>query len=99
VIEITEFSYAHGYMTQGENSLKRVFEQKQLKYRQLAQGLSKSMAEWVRVMAIIMPSPGYGATQSLKHLHIVLRCNDRQPKELGRRMSETLMRASMEIWK
>jgi hypothetical protein len=34
------FSCPYGDMTQGENALKRVFEQKQRKYRQLTQELS-----------------------------------------------------------
>jgi hypothetical protein len=41
VIEIIEFSCPYCYMTQGENAPKRAFEQKQRKYRQLAQQLSK----------------------------------------------------------
>jgi hypothetical protein len=35
--------------------------------------------------------------QSLKDLHTVLRCDDRQLKKLGRRMSEAVIRGSIEI--
>jgi hypothetical protein len=54
VIEIIEFSCQYGYMTQGENALTRVFEQKQRKYRQLAQELSNLRHERVWVTAVIV---------------------------------------------
>jgi hypothetical protein len=37
--------------------------------------------------------------QSLKDFHTVLRCDDRQLKKLGLRMSEAVIRGSMEIWR
>jgi hypothetical protein len=37
--------------------------------------------------------------QSLKDLHKVLRCDDRELKKLGLRMSEAVIRGSMEIWR
>jgi hypothetical protein len=77
MIEIIEFSCPYGYMTQGENALKCVFEQKQPKYRQLAQELSILRHERVRVTAVIVSSLGPGYMQSLKDLHTVLRCDDR----------------------
>jgi exonuclease III len=58
VIEIIEFSCPYGYMTQGENALKRVFEQKQRMYRQLAQELSNLRQERERVIAVIGLSLG-----------------------------------------
>jgi hypothetical protein len=97
VIEIIGFSCPYGYLTQGENALKRVFEQKQRKYRQLAQDLSNLRHEHVRVTAIIVSSLGAVYMQSLKDLHTVLRCDDRRLKQLGRRMSEAVLRGSMEI--
>jgi hypothetical protein len=99
VIEIIEFSCSYGYMTQGENALKRVFEQKQRKYRQLAQELSNLRHERVRVTAVIVSSLGAVYMQSLKDLHTVSRCDDRQLKKLGWRMSEAVIRGSMEIWR
>jgi hypothetical protein len=99
VIEIIEFSCPYGYMTQGENSLKRVFEQKQCKYRQLAQELSNLRHDGVRVTAVIVSSLGTIYMQSLKDLHTMLRCDNRQLKKLGRRMSEAVIRGSMEIWR
>jgi hypothetical protein len=99
VIEIIEFSCPYGYMTQGENALKRVFEQKQRKYRQLAQELSNLRHDRVRVTAVIMSSLGAVYMQSLKDLHTVERCDDPQLKKLGQRMSEAVIRGSMEIWR
>jgi hypothetical protein len=58
VIEIIEFSCPYGYMTQGENALKRVFEQKQRVNRQLAQEFSNLRHERARVTAVIMSSLG-----------------------------------------
>jgi hypothetical protein len=99
VIEIIEFSCPYGDMTQRENAMKRVFEQKQRKDRQLAQELSKLRHEGVRVTAVIVSSLGAVYIQSLKDFHTVLRCDDRQLKKLGRRMSEAVIRGSMEIWR
>jgi hypothetical protein len=86
-------------MTQGENALKPVFEQKQRKYRQLAQELSNLRHEQVGVTAVILSSLGAVYMQSLIDLHTVLRCDDRQLKKLGRRMSEAVIRGSKEIWR
>jgi hypothetical protein len=58
VTEIIELSCPDGYMIQGENALKRVFEQKQHKYRQLAQEVSILRYELIRVTAVIMSSLG-----------------------------------------
>jgi hypothetical protein len=99
MVEIIDFSCPYGYMTQGENALKRAFEQKQRKYRQLAQDLSNLIPERVWVTAIIVSSLGAIYMQSLIDLHTVLRCDDRQLKKLGRRMSEAVIRGSMEIWR
>jgi hypothetical protein len=99
VIEIIEFSWPYGYMTQGENALKRLFEQKQRKSRQLTQELSNLRHERVRVTAVIVSSLGAIYMQSLKYLHTVFRCDDRQLKKLGRRMSEAVITGSMEIWR
>jgi hypothetical protein len=99
MVEIIEFSCPNGYVTYGENALKRVFEQKQRKYRQLAHELSILKHERVRVTAVIVSLLGAVSMKSLKDLHTVLRCDDRQLKELRRRMSEAVIRGSMEIWR
>jgi hypothetical protein len=99
MIEIIEFSCPYGYMTQGENALKHVFEQKQRKYRQPAQELSNLRHELVRVTAVIVSSLGAVYMQSSKNLHTMLRCGDRQLRKLGLRMSEAVIRGSMEIWR
>jgi hypothetical protein len=54
VIEIIEFSCPYGHMTQGENTLKHVFAQKQCKGRQRAQELSNLRHDRVRVTAVIV---------------------------------------------
>jgi hypothetical protein len=99
VIEIIELSCPYGCVTQGEKALKCVFEQKQGKHRQPAQELSNLRHERMRVTAVLVSSLGAAYMQSLKDLHIVLRCDDRQLKKLRRRMSEAVIRASMEMWR
>jgi hypothetical protein len=99
VIEIIKFSCPYGYMTQGENTLKRVFEQKQRNYRQLAQEVSNLRHERVQVTAVIVSSLGAVYMQSSKDLHTVLRYDDRQLRKLGRRMSEAVIGGLMEIWR
>jgi hypothetical protein len=37
--------------------------------------------------------------QSLKDFHTVLRCDDRQLKKLGRRLSKVVIKGLMEMWR
>jgi hypothetical protein len=58
MVEIIEPSCPYGHVTQGENALKHVFEQKQCRCRQVAQQLSDLRWEGVPVLAVIVSSLG-----------------------------------------
>jgi hypothetical protein len=96
--EIIEFSCPYGYVSHGRNSLERVYEEKKRKYEELAGELRRLRREEVRVTAVIVSSMGAVYGPSLKDLQKVLRCSDREIKQLGRVMSETVIVGSMEIW-
>jgi hypothetical protein len=48
--------------------------------------------------AMIVSSMGAVYLQSLKDLQKILRCSDQEMRKLGRKMSETVIAGSMEIW-
>jgi hypothetical protein len=51
------------------------------------------------VTAVIVSSIGAVYLPSLKDLQKVLRCSDEELRQLGRKMSETVIAGSMEIWR
>jgi hypothetical protein len=99
VTEILEFSCPYGYISRGLNTLERVYEQKRRKYAELAQELKRLRNEQVHVTAVIVSSMGAVYLPSLRGLQIILKCNDRELRKLGRRMSEAAIMGSMEIWR
>jgi hypothetical protein len=97
--EIIEFSCPYGHISHGRDALERVCEQKKNKYADLANELKSLRHEEVRVTAVIVSSMGAVSGPSLKDLQKILKCNDGQIRKLGRKMSETLIVNSMEIWR
>jgi hypothetical protein len=72
---------------------------KKAKYEELARTLRNTQPEKVRVTAVIVSSMGAVYGPSMKDLQKVLRCNDQEMKKLARKMSETVILGSMEIWR
>jgi hypothetical protein len=99
MMEILEFSCPYGYISHGRNSLERVYEQKKQKYAELANELRRLRNEEIRVTAVIVSSMKAVYGPSLKDLQKVLGCSDREMRKLGRKMSETVILGSMEIWR
>jgi 3-dehydroquinate dehydratase len=99
LLEIIEFSCPYGHISHGRDALERVYEQKKNKYADLANELKRLRREQVRVTAVIVSSMGAVYGPSLKDLQKVLKCNDAQLRKLGRKMSETVIINSMEIWR
>jgi hypothetical protein len=99
MIEIVEFSCPYGYISHGRDSLIKVYEEKKRKYAELANALKRVTGKQVRVTAVIVSSMGAVYMPSMKDLQKVLKCSDRELKKLGRRMSETVIVGSMEIWR
>jgi hypothetical protein len=99
MIEIIEFSCPYGYISHGRDSLIKVYEEKKRKYAELANGLKRATGKQVRVTAVIVSSMGAIYGPSMKDLQKVLKCSDRELKKLARKMSETVILGSMEIWR
>jgi hypothetical protein len=99
ITEIIEFSCPYGYHTREGDKLELVFEQKHRKYAQLAREISEATHQRVRVTVVIVSSLGAIYLPSLKELHKVLKCGDTDLRRLGRKMSEAVIRGSMEIWR
>jgi hypothetical protein len=99
VFEIVEFSCPYGSMTRNGNNLEHLFNQKHAKHQQLAEEVRRVRNIAVRVTVVIVSSLGAVFIPSLKELHKLLKCNDRQLRKLGRRMSEAAIEGSMDIWR
>jgi hypothetical protein len=99
MIEIVEFSCPYGYISHGRDSLRKVYEEKKRKDAELANALKRVTGKQIRVTAVIVSSMGAVDVPSMKDLQKVLKCNDRELKKLGRRMSETIVLGSMKIWR
>jgi hypothetical protein len=99
VIEILEFSCPYGHISHGRDSLERVYEEKKRKYADLARTMARLCGKQVRVTAVIVSSMGAVYNESLKELQKVLKCNTKEMRKLGKKMSETVIVGSMEIWR
>jgi hypothetical protein len=99
MMEIIEFSCPYGYIAHGRNKLEQVYEEKQRKYEELRNEISRLREEHVRVTVVIVSSMGAVHKPSLKDLQKVLKCNDRELQKLGQQMSESVILGSMEIWR
>jgi hypothetical protein len=99
IIEMIEFSCPYGYISRGQDTLKRVYEEKKRKYQRLAMNLKQHRQSEVRITAVIVSSMGAVYNQSLKDLQKVIGCTDQKIRKLGRKMSETVIMGSMEIWR
>jgi hypothetical protein len=99
ILEMIEFSSPHGHKSHEKDALKVTYQQKNERYADLAEELTKSRNQQVRVTAVIVSSMGAVYIPSLKALQKVLKCSDRQISELGRKMLETALIGSLEIWR
>jgi hypothetical protein len=97
-IEILEFSCPYGCISDGRNTLEKIYEEKKAKYEELARELKTRRQEEVSVTAVIVSSMGTLYEPSMKDLQKVLRCNDKELRRLRGQMSETVIVGSMEIW-
>jgi hypothetical protein len=97
--EIIEFSCPYDYILRRRDSLKHVYEGKKRKYAELAKELKRQRGENVQVTAVIVSLIGAMYLPSLKDLQKVLRCSDEELRQLGRKIPETVIAGSMEIWR
>jgi hypothetical protein len=99
-IELIEFSCPYGYVSHGHQTLEKVYHDKLHKYEPLAYELRRITHQKVRVTAVIVSSMGAVHPESMKNLAKVLKITDKKKiQKLGRRMSETVLVGSMEIWR
>jgi hypothetical protein len=99
ITKIIEFSCPYGCISHDRDTLEKTYETKRAKYEELARTLSTLRQEKVRVMAIIVSSMGAVYGSSMKDLQKILRCNNKEMKKLERKMSETAILGSLEIWR
>jgi hypothetical protein len=99
VIEILEFSCPYGYISHGQDTLAKVYEQKKGKYRELADALGRVRQQPVNVTAVIVSSMGAVYPESLKDLRSILQCSSREIQKLGQRMSDAAITGSLQIWR
>jgi ketosteroid isomerase-like protein len=99
ITEIIEFSCPCGCISHGRDTLEKTYEAKRAKYEELARTRSTLRQEKVRVMAIILSSMGAVYGPSMKDLQKILRCNNKEIKKLERKMSETTILGSLQIWR
>jgi hypothetical protein len=79
--------------------MKAKFGDKLQKYKELASEIRSLTRKRVRVSPIIVSSMGAIYAPSLKALKKILQCNDRELRKVGRQMSDTVIKGSMEIWR
>jgi hypothetical protein len=99
ITEIIQFSCPYGCISHDRDTLEKTHKAKRAKYEELARTLSTLRQEKVRVMAIIVSSMGAIYGPSMKDLQKMLRCNNKEMKKLERKMSETVIPGSLEIWR
>jgi hypothetical protein len=64
IIEMIEFSCPYGYISRGQDTLKRVYEEKKRKYQRLAMNLKQRRRSEVRITAVVVSIMG-GSLQSI----------------------------------
>jgi hypothetical protein len=99
IIEILEFSCPYGRIAHERDTLEFTYNQKKAKYAELAKAISEIEQKEVRVTAIIISSMGAVYQPSLKDLQKVLKCSDHEIRKIGKHMSETVIKGSLEIWR
>jgi hypothetical protein len=98
ITEIIEVSCQYGYISHEADTLNRAFEEKNAKYRDLSNILSRVTHQKVRLTSVIVSSMGAVFGEPLRRLKTVLRCEDRQMNRVGRKMSDAALIGSMQIW-
>jgi hypothetical protein len=96
IFEVIEFSCQYNDIMREAGILKHVFGQRRRKYAKLMRELSQVIQQRVPLPVIIVPSLGAVYLPSLKQPSAVPKCHDRRWRKLGRRMSERVIRGSME---
>jgi hypothetical protein len=98
VLEIIEFSCPYGYICPERDVMQAIHEQKTRKYERLVTELKALRQGSVNLTAVIISSMGAVYPRSLRDLQMILGCNDRETRKLGKRMSDAALAGSMRIW-
>jgi hypothetical protein len=86
-------------MSYEENTLEKVYIDKRDKYRRLAEETKQIRRMEVKIIPIVISSPGAVHAKSLEALQSLLMGDDKKMKIIGRRMSEAAIAESLEIWR
>jgi hypothetical protein len=96
--EMVEIGCPYGRMNATEDTMKRTFNEKKKKYQQLAEEIEKITGFPTHVYPIIVTSMGAVYKHSLTLLKSILKCSDRDLRNLGSWMSEQAILGSLELW-
>jgi hypothetical protein len=100
-MELIEISCPYGQISHNENTLTKVYHAKRDKYQQLAHEIERIQGKHVRITVIIVSSMGAIYHESLDALIALLGIAKKTELigRIGRRMSETVIVGSMNIWR
>jgi hypothetical protein len=96
-----EVSCPYGRKSYGENTLEKVYLDKMVKYRDLADQTKRIRRMDVQIIPIIVSSLGAVYEKSFEALRALLEggCLDKTMKIIGRRLSEAAVAGSLEVWR
>jgi hypothetical protein len=86
-------------MSYEENTLEKVYIDKNSKYRRSTQETKQIRGMEAKIILIIISSLGAVHAKSLEALQSLLMCDDKKMKIIGRRMWEVAITRSLEIWR
>jgi hypothetical protein len=98
-VEIIEFSCPYGRIAHERDALEFTYNQKRIKCAEFTRAMSEIEQKEIRVTAVIISSMGAVYEPSLKDLQQVLKCSDHEIRKLGKHLSETVIKGSLEIWR
>jgi hypothetical protein len=86
-------------MSYGNNTLGNVYVDKMHKYSELAREIRRVRRMRVKIIPIIVSSLGAVYPDTLTELGEILKCNEKEKKKLGRRISEAALMGSFRMWR
>jgi hypothetical protein len=99
IIEIIGFSCPYGRIAHERDIGQLTYNQKKTQYAEFTKAISEIEQKEVRVTAVIISSMGEVYEPSLKDLQKVLKWSDQEIRKIGKHVSETVIKGSLEIWR
>jgi hypothetical protein len=96
--ELVEIGCPFGRLDDRGDTMERTYKKKWQKYQLLAEEIEKITGFPTHVYPIIVSSMGAVYKKSLTHLKSILKCSDRDLRNIGSWMSEQAILGSIELW-